>query len=59
MDSKFGIMMLLFIIPGNLEYLMESASAYGNMGITGVYRDIYIHLFSFQTPININQCFFK
>lgn len=43
---------MLSIIPGNLEYLMESASAYSNMGLYGVYNDIYIKRnYLYSSPI--------
>jgi hypothetical protein len=38
-------MMIFFIIPGNVEYLLELSSGYGNMGLNGVYRDIYINFY--------------
>ena len=41
-STMFGIMLLYFLMPGHLEYLLESANNQGNMGIHGVYSDIYI-----------------
>uniref|UniRef100_A0A6C0HHB5 Uncharacterized protein n=1 Tax=viral metagenome TaxID=1070528 RepID=A0A6C0HHB5_9ZZZZ len=40
--NMFVIMMLMYMVPGNLEHLIEVSSSYGNMGLTGVYTDIYI-----------------
>ena len=43
MDSTtFGIMLLYFLMPGHLEYLLQSVNNRGNMGLYGVYNDIYI-----------------
>ena len=60
-STMFGIMLLYFLMPGHLEYLMKSASDnrssqnvgsphifssnannQGNLGLHGVYTDIYI-----------------
>lgn len=41
-STMFGIMLLEFLMPGHLEYLMESANNQGNIGIHCVYTDIYI-----------------
>jgi len=40
--NDFVTMLLMFSLPGTLENLMETSSSYGNMGLHGVYRDIYI-----------------
>lgn len=40
--TAFGIMLMYFLMPGNLEYLLESTSKRGNMALNGVYIDIYI-----------------
>jgi len=38
----FGIMLLYFLMPGNLEYVMKYSYNKGNMMLHNIYTDIYI-----------------